>query len=371
MPNSSRILFVITDSGTGGTEKVLFSLLKNLPRDRFSIAAVVVLKQKREMAVQWENLGVPVVSLGMKRWPTPRIIMGLRKAIRDFQPDVVHALLFHSIQTARLVRAMDNSFALISSPRVNYRFAPRMALWLDSILKREDTLTLCESEAGRGGLIEQHGYIPDRVTVAVTSVDPQRFRFDADARARLRHEWGVSSDTVVVGSVGRLHPQKGFDVFIDALTQLSGIKGNFKAVLVGEGPEDAALKQLAFEKGVSMLFAGKRTDVPDLLSAFDVYVQSSRYEGLSNALLEAMSVGCACVATAVDGTMDFAEDGKNVLLVPPNDPLRLAVAIGTLIEKPALRGQLAENAKITASKFSLDRMIREFGDAYDHVRSLH
>lgn len=370
LPNPKKIIFLITDSGVGGTEKVLLSLLKGLDRQRFDPRAVLVLKQKREMASAWEKTGVAVQSFGMNRWPSPLLHKRILSVIKRENPDIVHAFLFHSIQVARLIHVMAPSFSLVSSPRVNYKFAPQSALWLDRLLRNQDALTLCESAAGKQSLVKLHNYAESKIKVAWTSVDPNRFCFDPAARARIRKEWGVSEDEVLIGSVGRLHQQKGYDLLVRSLNSLDGVRGSFKAVVVGSGPEKMALEDLALTQSAPIRFVGERSDIPAVLSAFDIYVQSSRYEGLSNALLEAMSVGLPCVATAVDGTLDFAKDGQNLLLVRPEDPHSLALALGTLIEKPALRGSLSEHAKMTAATFSQERMIQGFEEAYQNVDSL-
>jgi len=366
----TRLLYLITDSGTGGTEKALLSLLSGLDRRRFNPAGVLVLKKKREMALQWEKAGVPVFEFGMDRWPSPLLLARIHQAIRRAKPDIVHAFLYHSIQVARLIHMIHPSFRLVSSPRVNYQFAPRPALWLDRVLRGQDAVAVCESAAGKRSLMEVQGYASDKVEVAWNGVDRARFSFDPAGRLRVRREWGISPEEILIGSVGRLHRQKGYDLLIDALASLEGERGAFKAVVIGDGPEREILEAAALRQSVPIRFAGERSDIPDVLSAFDIYIQSSRYEGLSNALLEAMSVGCACVATAVDGTLDFAQDGENLLLARPGNSSALALGLGTLLEKPALRARLSGNAKITAEKFTLERMIQGFHEAYDHVRSL-
>src|SRR5205823_1488768 len=120
---------------------------------------------------------------------------------------IVHALLYHSIQSTRIVRMCDRSFGLISSPRINYSFASAVARWLDRILRRFDNLAVAESEAGRAHLISL-GYDPRRVAVAPNGVDTDRYRPDEVAAQRLRAEWGVLPEEIVIGAVGRLHSQK-------------------------------------------------------------------------------------------------------------------------------------------------------------------
>ncbi len=358
------VAYLITDSGTGGSEKALWTVLGHLDRKRFSPRAVLVLKNKREMASSWARTGVPVEEFGMGRWPSPLLLLRVWWAIRRHKPRIVHAFLYHSIQLARLIHVFDRSFKLITSPRVNYQFAPKPALWLDRLLRGQDTLALCESEAGRRSLVKLLGYPENRVDVAWNSVDTAKFSFDPAARERVRKEWGIAHDEILIGSIGRLHKQKGYDLLVDALGELQGEHGAYKAVVVGDGPEKDDLETFALAKSVPLRFVGERTDIPAVLSAFDIYVQSSRYEGLSNALLEAMSVGRPCLATAVDGTLDFAKDGENLVLARPESASALALGLATLIEKPALREHLSGNAKITAAQFSVQRMLKGFEEAY-------
>jgi glycosyltransferase involved in cell wall biosynthesis len=357
-----RLAFVITDSGIGGTEKALLTVLQKLDRSRFEPVGVVVTKGRRAMAERWEATGVPVIAMGMGRWPTPWGYLKLRSTLHKLKPDIVHAFLYHAILLSRLA-SKSLPWKLITSPRVNYKFAPRPALFIDRWLRRRDAMALCESSASRQTLIEL-GYRAEKVRVAQNGVDTEAFRRDDAARGRLREEWDVHPTDVVIGTVGRLHRQKGFDVLIRACARLVSGPVRFKVVIAGGGPEAAALRAQAKEANLPVIFLGERLDVPAVLSAFDVYVQASRYEGMSNALLEAMAAGLPCAATAVDGTLDFARDGENLILVRPDDHLALAVAIGYLIEKPDLRRRLSENAIISARNLSVERMVNAFHEAY-------
>jgi len=228
---------------------------------------------------------------------------------------------------------------------------------------------VCESNAGRKELLGR-GYPEERIRVAPNGVDTQAYARDISARARLRAEWGVSDEHLVVGAVGRLHPQKGYDLLIRAAAELASSKVPFRVMIAGEGHHLKDLTRLAQNLSVPVTFLGRRNDVSSLLSAFDIYVQSSRYEGMSNALLEALAAGLPCAATAVDGTLDFAKDGENMLLIKPDDATSLAVGIGFLLEKPGLRERLSENATITARNQSVERMVRSFEEAYNDARPI-
>lgn len=364
---SARLVYVITDSGIGGTEKALLQILERLDRSRFEPVAVIVVKGRRDMAARWEAAGVPVHTLGMGRWPTLAALFKLRRLLTDLKPDIVHAFLYHAIQLCRLAFSRP-AWRLISSPRVNYRFAPPAAILIDRFLRTRDTLSICESKAGRETLIKL-GYPASRVAVAPNGVDAARFSRDAAAGGRLRSEWGVGEGELVVGAVGRLHPQKGFDVLLAAAAELKKSPARFRLAIAGVGPDARKLRAQASALDLPVLFLGERSDMPAVLSAFDIYVQSSRYEGMSNALLEAMAAGLPCAATGVDGTLDFARDGDNMLLARPDDAVSLAVAVGYLLEKADLRRRLGQNAVATAKDMSLDRMVSAFHEAYTTVLS--
>ena len=364
---TARVLYIVTDSGTGGAEKVLLDILKGMNRDRFAPCGVVVLKQRREMAERWAAQGVPVVALGMASRATPAVLWRLRKMIRVYRPDVVHALLFQAVQAARLVRAVDRSFRLVSSPHINYRFLPPWARRLDRSLRWLDSAALCESRSTQSYLVKSMGYPFEKTAVAENGVDRSEFKFDREKRLRFRAQWGVTGDELVVGSVGRLHRQKGFDVLLEACEQLREHGKKFRIVVVGEGPDRDALEAFAKKSDLPLVLTGRVAEPTGVYSAFDLFVQSSRWEGFSIALLEAMSVGLPIAATAVDGTLDVAQDGKNMILARPDDPLSLGVAIGVLLEKPALRHELGANARATAERHTVASMVSATESAYEAV----
>lgn len=364
---TKKILYVITDSGVGGSEKVLTSLLNGLDKEKFALVGVVVLKTQREMGLVWEQRGIPVSYLNMGKWPFIPVFTKLGAILKKTKPDIVHAFLFHSVQVCRINHMMNQNYKLVSSPRVNYRFAPRLGVMIDRCLKNYDDYVLCESLATQKFLVNNISYDVSKTAVISNGVDSSEFKFSKDGRDRVRKEWEMSSGTVCVGAVGRLHDQKGFDLLIEALANLKTNSVPHQLVVVGEGPEKSALENLATMVGVNVIFTGLRKDVTDVLSAFDVFVLSSRYEGMPNVLLEAMSIGLPCVSTAVDGVLDIAEDGKNVLLSKPEDSLSLSVAIGLLLERKDLRSQLGKGAMQTAHQHSVHAMIGKYENFYTQV----
>lgn len=170
----------------------------------------------------------------------------------------------------------------------------------------------------------------------------------------------------VVGAVGRLDPQKGFDVLVRALARLPTVS----AVVVGEGPEREALNALAERLGVSdrLVLAGPRASARAVIRGFDVLAVPSRFEGLPLVVLEAMAARVPVVAAAVGDVADAVTDGETGVLVAPDDPEGLAAAIDTLVRDAALRDRLAERARTAwAERFDATRMAAEYERLYAEV----
>ena len=159
---------------------------------------------------------------------------------------------------------------------------------------------------------------------------------------------GSAGDRQGFVTVARLVPQKGMDVLIRALAQTSGAAQDWTLTLVGDGPERAALEQQVQQAGLQekVHFLGFRSDPQTFLLKAGVFVLPSRFEGMPNALLEAMAMGLAVVVTdASPGPLEVVEHGLSGLVVPSDDPSAMADALDRLAAAPALRERLGAAAR--------------------------
>jgi glycosyltransferase involved in cell wall biosynthesis len=168
----------------------------------------------------------------------------------------------------------------------------------------------------------------------------------------------------LIGSVGRLTRQKGFDVLLKAFARLK--QPECALLITGVGEEEPALRGLSTQLGIQdrVHFIGYRRDVPAFLKTLDLYVHPARFEGMPNALLEAMAAGCPIVATSVDGSTELIEDGVHGWLVPPENPDALGYAIDAALrdQNEARRRGIAARQKATCH-FSIETMI----NAWEHI----
>ncbi len=207
---------------------------------------------------------------------------------------------------------------------------------------------------------------PEQYTTIRSGIDVARFQTPSRSRDAVRAELGIAPEQIVVGSVMRLSPQKAPLDFVAAIDAVCRNRPDVIGVIVGDGPlrarVEADLATRALGDRVRLL--GLRHDVPDLLATFDVFVLSSRWEGLPRVLPQAMAAGLPIVATEVDGSGEAIVPGENGFLVPPAEPGALARHVLELVDDPASRARLGADGRARAAAFDVGVMVRDIETLY-------
>jgi glycosyltransferase involved in cell wall biosynthesis len=204
---------------------------------------------------------------------------------------------------------------------------------------------------------------PGRVDVAASAVALNDISDVAPASAR--SSLGVPEDVPLVGTIGRLDAQKAPMDFIRMAAQVHRRFPSSRFVMIGEGELAEPAHDLARSLNVPVVFTGYRPDTTDLVAAFDVFVISSRYEGVGRALTEALAAGRPVVATAVDGVVDVVIPGATGLLAAPKDPDGLAERVCWLLEHPADAAKLGKQARdFVWALFSPERLCATLDEIY-------
>lgn len=364
----ARILYVTTSTTIGGSEKTLYHLATGLSPERYDVVGVACLKPLGYYARALSNRGIPVYQTGHS-------LSALAELINEKAPDILHCFLYRAMQMGRLAKRFYGvPGRLVLSPRVHYRSRPKPLQWLDRLLRSKEDFLAAESNANRDFAVEGLGYAPAQVGVIRNGVDLSLWQEDSrhpfSARERQRKSLGFSGSETVVGAVGRLDVQKGFEFLIEAMSRLREPFPELRCVIVGDGPEKTRLQRKVESMGMQGLvyFVGEQADMRDWYGFFDLFALPSLWEGLPNALLETMACGIPAVASSVDGVLEVVKDGENGLLVPPGDPEALAEALAELLKDSSLRSTLAEKGKKDVSeRFTLDRMVQEYDNLYQKI----
>ncbi|MEM8530682.1 MAG: glycosyltransferase [Chloroflexota bacterium] len=371
MKDTRPLLLYITDTeGLGGAEGYLRTLLLHADQQHYRVGLMLPQRQATKPLVDLArahgikviffdavhhdglNLAVVVRAMAVLRWLRPSIVHFVLAAPRRCAEIVVAAWLTRVPQ--RLI-----TFQLVMP-------IPQFGLmtgWIRRLNRQIQFRTVTQgvavSEGNRQVLIEQYGFPPKRLLLIPNSVDVQQFQPHSPAHD-LRTRWHVPLDAPLIGMVGRLSYQKGHTVLFEALPQVWEAFPQAHVALVGDGELRSELQTQAAQIDTNgrIHFVGQQQDMPRVLSTFNLFVLSSRYEGLSFAVLEAMATQQAIVATAVDGTSEVIEDGHTGLLVPPNDAKALANAMVQLLNDPALRHRMGKAAReVVITGFNQQQML--------------
>jgi glycosyltransferase involved in cell wall biosynthesis len=218
--------------------------------------------------------------------------------------------------------------------------------------------------------IRSHASSKVPVKVVLNGIDVERFRRDAADGSAVRFDHRIPIGAPVVGTVAVFRAQKCLHDWLEAARRLRERIPDIHFLLVGDGPLGVELVARAARLGVTDVvhFVGLQADVRPYLAAMDVYLMSSIFEGLPVALLEAMSMECAVVSTAVGGVPEVVRDGENGFLVPPQDPELLARVTGDALGSAStLRRCGAEARRTVEDRFSMRRMSAELEATYRDV----
>jgi len=353
-----KFVFIIDHLRPDGTQTVLVQLAAGLA-SRGHTQKVICLNDSwdQDIVDRLNSVGAKVRIIGKVSLVSGYGILWLLRYLRKEEFDVAITFLHVADVLGRLLANWASVPRIVSSLRARNVNYSRLQRWLVRTTMKTADAVIINSAHVRDFAISNEGVQPDRIHVIPNGVRAEIFYKPIDWIS-LRDRLGLPKTGWLLGAVGRLTKQKGIDTLLQALCLLGNRDLNL--VIFGTGEDEASLRALAIQLKVEarVHFAGYRRDLPSLLGALDLYVHPARFEGMPNAVLEAMAAACPIVATRVDGIRELIEDGNHGWLVKAESPKELARAIDEALkdsEEAHRRGVLARERVLQA--FSLESMI--------------
>ncbi|MCB9800537.1 MAG: glycosyltransferase [Candidatus Omnitrophica bacterium] len=358
------IWYVFPRMNTGGAEKHVLELAGRL-RSRGFDAGILTIFEEGELASAIRAAGIPLECLHEKSW-NPGTFFKLYHWMRGRRIDILHTYLFGFHLFAGIPAKLLHVPVVLSSRRELAHWQKPRHRWLENLGNRFVDKVICCSHAAEVWTLDKEKVTPDRVLTIHNGVDDRWFE-NPDAHVDIRRELGIPENALVVGTVANFSYEKGYPYLLEAAEIVHQTHPDVWFLFVGSGPlqQEMIKKSSALKASGRFIFAGRRTDVRELIHSMDIFVLASVIEGFPNVLLEAMACGRKVVATRAGGIPELVKHQVNGLLAEPRSGRELAAAVMLLIRDRELGHLLAAGAFETICKhFTMQRMMDQYVNFY-------
>ncbi|MFA7231911.1 MAG: glycosyltransferase [Victivallaceae bacterium] len=361
-----KIVQIITELRPGGAERVLVELCAGLIKRGHEVIVIALRPLPEDSVIihDLKDLGVTILGLGLRKLQPWRIFT-LRRLLSDINPDIVHSHLIHANLATRL-SGFKRKYQLVNT--VHTMEIRRTKKWYFTLDKL--TLPLCDcqtavSEAARNFHCQKLDILAERMPVIYNGIVAPKHLSQKETTA-LRTEWGMEKCSAVIGSVGRLGHEKGFDLLMKALPEISShvpAGEIWGMVIIGEGTERENLERLAAKapENIRLALPGFRKDAARCIGAFDLFVMPSRYEGFGLVLIEAMAHGIPVLVSNIGPLRELikAYQGGHFFDFNSGNTLELGKQVYQLVTAVHLR-----NPDLS---FTSDKMVEDYLKLYERL----
>jgi glycosyltransferase involved in cell wall biosynthesis len=317
------------------------------------------------------------VLTGTSRWSIPKTAWRLAGLLRRWRADVLHThhydqafigwLATRIYPKTRLVVGRHYSDAIY---RLHSAWKKRALIGVEQVVNRAASRIVVPSVVIRAILTDRQGVDPSKVDVIPYGFAPEKYPSLTPDEVRRIREGLAPAGRFVVGTVCRLHEEKGVGHLVRAASLLRDCVPHLTFVVVGDGPERPALERQITEAGLgeTVRLIGWRRDAVTVIGAVDAVVQPTLQEAFSQVMIEALWMGKPLVTTDVSGAVDVIRDGENGLLVPKGDPVALAAAVERLVYDGDFRARLGARGQADVrERLNITKVVRQYENLYDHA----
>jgi glycosyltransferase involved in cell wall biosynthesis len=348
-----------------GVKRLFAWMIPRFDPARFDVS-LVSLRKKDLSEETLDALGIDITYLHKGKFD-PSTLTALLKIIDSKRIDVLHLHGYGATTFGRMAAAMRGIPAILHE-HANLTDTPWFQKVADRVLERYTDIAIAVSKSTADFVVNARLVQPAKVKVVYLGAPHDEFSRvrTADEIAAARRQLGIDANDFAIGTVTRLHDSKGNSYLVDAARLVLDRRPHARFFLVGEGPLKEPLEAQARHLGLGdrFVFAGFAKDVAAALSAFDLSVFPSLWEGTPLTAFEALASGKPIVATDADGLLDILTDGRDARIVPKRDAAALAAAIVDLMDRPDERARLAASARVTADRYDIGAFVRKMEQLY-------
>ena len=348
-----------------GVKRLFAWMIPRFDKERFNVS-LISLRKKDLSEDTLEQFGIDVTYLARHKFD-PATYTALLKVLEAKKTDVLHMHGYGATTFGRLC-AWRMGIPAILHEHANHGDTPWFQKMADRVLAPHTDLAIAVSESTAEFTIRARLMPAERTKVVYLGAPLDEFARARSAGeiAAARTAMGIAAGTVAVGTITRLMSAKGNRYLIEAAPAIFERVSNARIFIVGEGELQNALEEQARALGLGdrIVFTGFTRDVAAALSAFDVVVFPSLWEGTPLTMFEALAMGKPIVATDADGLVDVLTDRRDAIVVPKADAARLAEAVCRLIERPAMAAELAAEARKTGARYDIAAFVRKMERLY-------
>ena len=348
-----------------GVKRLFAWMIPRFDPERFNVA-LVSLRKKDLSEETLESFGVDITYLHKGKFD-PSTLTALLKVIDRKKIDILHLHGYGATTFGRIAGAM-RRLPTIVHEHANLTDTPWFQKIADAVLEQSTDIAIAVSKSTADFVIRARQIPPDKVKTVYLGVPLDEFSRPRtiEEMAEARRDLGVGPGEVAVGTVTRLHDSKGNSYLVDAAALVLKERPQAKFYLVGEGPllPDLQAQAAALNLGDRFVFYGFAKDVAAVVSAFDLSVFPSLWEGTPLTVFEALAMGKPIVATDADGLLDVLTHDRDALIVPKRDAAALSSAIVRMMDDEPLRARLGAGARQTGQQYDIAAFVRKMERLY-------
>jgi glycosyltransferase involved in cell wall biosynthesis len=365
----TKLVLSIRSLDIGGAERQFIELVKHIDKAKFDVTVCTMYGGVQEELVK-KIEGVHYVNLQKKgRYDLFAFFKRYKGLLQKTQPDLIYSFLGEMNLSSLWCKPKKSKiiwgFRASNMDLKQYGKLSQLLFWLQKRLSCGVDKIIANSHASIT-FHAQQGFCMEKAVVIPNGIDTKRYQRDSYKRALFRKKYDLGNEDIAVGIIARIDYMKGYTFFARAANRIFRTTDNVKFFAIGDG--DKGIKEecdaiLGDESGQRFFWLGKQSDVENFYSGFDIGVSASLGEGFSNSIAEAMSCECACVVTDVgDSAMIVGDCG---IVVPPNDPEKLADAIEEMMQRDILaigkcaRKRIEENFSIRTMVKNTEKALEE------------